>query len=1066
MQLEGAQAIRIGTGPTAAEPVTALAVAGSDLVVATASGRIQVNRLNHLLARRLSGLAVTAFDTAEATRGRGPMPASPASAPYRSPPLAPSLWPWGREESAQEVFSARPHTGVITSLAVALSPAGGLVVCSAGDDGRVVVTPVGSGPPRMLAKPDGRGLAATFAGRLHVAGLGPRAVWVWPVEEAGETVHTVAVDDDTASAIEWLHGAPSPTLCVGWASGRVTIHSFDGTSPTTRVLDPGPASDGATDDGSRAGPIVGLATWAEGDWWAVAVASERGTIDVGRVRAGTETLAPTRWLHRSGAAPISSVTLTRGLLGVVTGDQLELHDLRTSGSTSVRIGTGATSVVLARTRGGAPAVAWIDAAGSAELAPVDLTAVGRGAGPLKISGDRPQADQDLLGFDSYARPFAALVANRATNTPLTVAIDGRWGAGKTSLGLMIDQELRRAGPSTATEVECVPVWFDAWMHDGAQNLASALTNSVTARLHALRPWWQRVAAAPPAAAASFARRYARVVGTVLAVVAGAVLVAKPAWLESALAEAGVERGPTLLSIGGLTVTGGLLRLAGLVRNRFADAIEAFARSSDSVANDGRIGQVRTALGRRLHSATAPIPDPWNPSGIPLLDRIRGWARDASPGRLLRPVQRALAAALGVRADRRIVLFVDDLDRCRPERAVEALEALSQLLDHDGVVTVAMVDLDALAADAEVVFDDLAAKADPGGGWGRRFLDKIFQFEFTIPTHRPAALAAVLRGATGDQRAEAAVEPAPSPPDPTADGGLAALEPVATTPPPRVGVPSWTDPQSPGPSTPPVSGSFGDSKPWLTMFNTLGVVVSLAVAALVDSDQPAWLKVTGAIVVLGAVGAVSVWRSSSEWRDRMLDRRESPLPPFSVPASAGAATVETIDLTDPSPLDDATRGPLATVAPEVAAASIPLQRRAAIRAVLHEGDHLELGRQEAERWLTSSSPRTAKRLANRLVFTLAVATDRGLLWTDSPLDGQLIGRWISLAERWPMVAGAIRRDPSVLRDLDQTAHRNDASFHAALRELDVPTADRDRLRELLRASPRLALHADALATLAQ
>ena len=46
-------------------------------------------------------------------------------------------------------------------------------------------------------------------------------------------------------------------------------------------------------------------------------------------------------------------------------------------------------------------------------------------------------------------------------------------------------------------------------------------------------------------------------------------------------------------------------------------------------------------------------------------------------------------------------------------------------------------------------------------------------------------------------------------------------------------------------------------------------------------------------------------------------------------------------------------------------------------VLEEGDHLDLAYREASRWLDGTTPWTAKRLANRLLFTTAVATERDL-----------------------------------------------------------------------------------------
>lgn len=77
---------------------------------------------------------------------------------------------------------------------------------------------------------------------------------------------------------------------------------------------------------------------------------------------------------------------------------------------------------------------------------------------------------------------------------------------------------------------------------------------------------------------------------------------------------------------------------------------------------------------------------------------------------------------------RIVVFVDDLDRVKPERAVEILEVLKIFLDIPGLVLV-------LACDYEVILQGLKARAATGGEQvaGRSFFDKIIQVPFQMPS---------------------------------------------------------------------------------------------------------------------------------------------------------------------------------------------------------------------------------------------------------------------------------------------------------------------------------------------
>lgn len=88
--------------------------------------------------------------------------------------------------------------------------------------------------------------------------------------------------------------------------------------------------------------------------------------------------------------------------------------------------------------------------------------------------------------------------------------------------------------------------------------------------------------------------------------------------------------------------------------------------------------------------------------------------------------KTVAAAAGDKG--RVVLFVDDLDRIPPPRAVQILEALKNFLDVPGLVTV-------LACDYGVISRGLTARMGVGEAeLGRSFFDKIIQVPFRMPTH--------------------------------------------------------------------------------------------------------------------------------------------------------------------------------------------------------------------------------------------------------------------------------------------------------------------------------------------
>jgi len=83
----------------------------------------------------------------------------------------------------------------------------------------------------------------------------------------------------------------------------------------------------------------------------------------------------------------------------------------------------------------------------------------------------------------------------------------------------------------------------------------------------------------------------------------------------------------------------------------------------------------------------------------------------------------------VSGDERIVILIDDLDRCIPVRSLEVLEALKSFLDATGCVYV-------VACDTRLINQGLSEKYDDKNGIHvDEYLAKIVQFSFAIPPIR-------------------------------------------------------------------------------------------------------------------------------------------------------------------------------------------------------------------------------------------------------------------------------------------------------------------------------------------
>jgi hypothetical protein len=95
--------------------------------------------------------------------------------------------------------------------------------------------------------------------------------------------------------------------------------------------------------------------------------------------------------------------------------------------------------------------------------------------PIFAADEEPNKAQDTLRTGVAAKGLADLILDSRDRTPFTLAIDGGWGAGKSSLMHQIEHRLMERDPKAT---ECV--WFNAWTARGEDAL-EGLIKSVLLR---------------------------------------------------------------------------------------------------------------------------------------------------------------------------------------------------------------------------------------------------------------------------------------------------------------------------------------------------------------------------------------------------------------------------------------------------------------------------------------------------------------------------------------------------------------------------------------------------------
>ena len=318
--------------------------------------------------------------------------------------------------------------------------------------------------------------------------------------------------------------------------------------------------------------------------------------------------------------------------------------------------------------------------------------------PLYYS-DLPE-DRDALDFSDF-RPALTEVLLLG-QTPLTVGVFGPWGSGKTSLLRMLRDDITIWGERLGQPVRTV--WFTAWKYERREALWRALLLRVLDALYPRTetepnlPWEQR----PRKTDAELNDKERQLVAT----------------LERL--EQSLYREVTWEEVGQWTV-----------------------HWWEMVKSGGRLVADLALLLFPLPEGVRRLLKAWEGQGLPedldaLLRAVRREMHTYRMERLasIEQFEAAFRQALNLAWEAqgvpgRLILFVDDLDRCLPEKALEILEAIKLFLDVEGTAFVLALDRDVIRQGVEAYYAHYTHTARPPIS-GDAYLQKFVQIPFTLP----------------------------------------------------------------------------------------------------------------------------------------------------------------------------------------------------------------------------------------------------------------------------------------------------------------------------------------------
>lgn len=324
--------------------------------------------------------------------------------------------------------------------------------------------------------------------------------------------------------------------------------------------------------------------------------------------------------------------------------------------------------------------------------------------PFSAHRDLPAGwDADHLDFRKYVDAMSDMIRHSAP--PLTIGILGTWGSGKSSMMKMIEDRLQ--GRDRNPEVRVVCVKFNAWQHTDAAKVWSVLVRDV---LHELEKRAGFVGRLRFIATRGWASGYrmvrTRALPFAAAVATGAVLLALNGFFPDLL-----PQNATVAVAGGSGLSATLLffELVKASRTPASQQVARFFAETDLHREPDYLSEIE----RDMKTLTELIGAPQTASRRSTVDRV------------LRVI------GFGRQAPFRVVIFIDDLDRCLPDQAVDVLEAVKLVLNQELFVTFIGVDTRVLAKAVENRYGDVLPESLHAGGPGMEYLEKIIQLPFYI-----------------------------------------------------------------------------------------------------------------------------------------------------------------------------------------------------------------------------------------------------------------------------------------------------------------------------------------------
>ncbi|MCH8823111.1 MAG: hypothetical protein IH984_06335 [Planctomycetes bacterium] len=332
---------------------------------------------------------------------------------------------------------------------------------------------------------------------------------------------------------------------------------------------------------------------------------------------------------------------------------------------------------------------------------IELPAIDRGGPPTAIHDK--ETKEDLLGRESLVRSLAAMFAAPKQATPFTLALLGDWGAGKSSVMAQLQEKLE-SNKSNARKFDFLFAKFNAWEYEHTDDIRAGLAQEVVKGLSGDLSFYKKFDLKIQFAIKEHPWDFLKVlIGIVFAAnVASFVLllclfkiiITILEWQYSLM----FWEGDIVLTslLGSLTSMGGFIYLWKKYKPIFDHPLTTELQTYLKLPDYGKLLGIVPVMKKHIKT----------------ICQLRG-VTEKDPAK-------------------RLIVFIDDLDRCGHKCIMHTLDAVRLVMDIPNVIVVIAIDYRIAFAAVANRYADLADDIRSDGDIARDYLGKIIQLPVELP----------------------------------------------------------------------------------------------------------------------------------------------------------------------------------------------------------------------------------------------------------------------------------------------------------------------------------------------